>query len=111
MDTDKKKAALEAYRERKVEKGVYSLRCTATGECWVGRAQDLGTIQNRVRFTLSLGTNPHRSLQAAWKTHGEGSFTFEVMEKIPQDEPPEAHDRVLKEMLLSWEEKLSAKRI
>lgn len=111
MDTDKKKAALEAYRERKVEKGVYSLRCTATGECWVGRAQDLGTIQNRIRFTLSLGTNPHRSLQAAWKNHGEESFIFEVLEKIPQDEPAETHDRLLKEMLLAWSEKLSAKRI
>lgn len=37
MTGEDRKAAIAAYKERKVIGGVYAVRCAATGEVWVGR--------------------------------------------------------------------------
>jgi hypothetical protein len=52
MKTEDRKAAVTAYKERKVESGIYAIRCAASGEVWVGSAPNLSTIQNRLWFTL-----------------------------------------------------------
>lgn len=77
-----RKALLRAYKERKVEPGVYAVRCTASGEVWVGATPDLATRQNGVWFTLKLGSHREPSLQAAWKAHGEAAFVFEAVETV-----------------------------
>jgi hypothetical protein len=106
-----KKAAVAAYKERKPAAGIYLLRCASTGRCWAGRAPDLGTIRNRLWFSLRLGSNPHRDLQAAWLAAGADAFTFEPLEQLGDDIPAVAHERVLKERLAYWCEKLGAARI
>ena len=70
MNRQDRKDALSRFRERKVESGIYALRCAASGRCWVGRAPDLSTIRNRIWFTLRHGSHSHRALQASWKTVG-----------------------------------------
>lgn len=97
-----KKAALAAYKERKAVAGIYAVRCSATGEVWAGRAPDLGTIQNRLWFTLRQGANPHRGMQATWLAHGAEAFAFECVERLDNDIPLIAHERVLKERLAYW---------
>lgn len=97
-----KKAALAAYKERKAAAGIYAVRCKATGEVWAGRAPDLGTIQNRLWFTLRQGANPHRDLQAAWLAHGAEAFIFERVERLDDDIPAISYERVLKERLAYW---------
>jgi hypothetical protein len=82
---DDKKAAVAAYKERKVAAGIFVVRCTATDQQWVGRAPDLGTIQNRLWFTLRHGSAPHQSLQAAWRTHGAESFGFDILEQLEDE--------------------------
>ena len=62
MQSTDRKAAVEAYKERKTVAGIYVVRCAASGEQWVGQAPDVETIRNRLWFTLKLGSNPCRSL-------------------------------------------------
>lgn len=80
-----RKALLRAYKERKVEAGVYAVRCVASGEVWVGATPDLSTRRNGVWFTLRLGSHREPSLQAAWNTHGADLFAFEPLETIASD--------------------------
>ena len=47
MRTEDRKAAVNAYKKREVEGGIYAVRCVASGEAWVGGAPDLSKIQNR----------------------------------------------------------------
>jgi hypothetical protein len=97
-----RQAALAAYKERKVTAGIYALCCTATGALWIGRAPDLATIGNRLRFTLGQGSNPHRGLQEAWTRHGAEAFTFEVLESLTEDDLRLGRDRALKRRLDHW---------
>lgn len=53
-----RKAAVAAYKERKVEAGAYVVRFTASGQAWVGSAPDLATIGSRIWFSLRQGGNP-----------------------------------------------------
>ncbi len=66
MRTEDRKMAVNAYKKREVEGGIYAVRCVASGEVWVGGSPDLSKIQNRLWFTLRQGMNTHRSLQIAW---------------------------------------------
>jgi hypothetical protein len=77
-----RKALLRAYKEREVEPGVYAVRCTTTGEVWVGATPDLATRQTGIWFTLKLGSHREPSLQAAWRAHGEDAFAFESVEVV-----------------------------
>ena len=40
-----RKAAIDAYKRRKVVGGIYVVTCAPTGESWVGAANDLSTIK------------------------------------------------------------------
>jgi hypothetical protein len=97
-----RKAAVAAYKERKTVAGIYAVRCLATGEQWVGQAPDLGTIRNRLWFTLKLGTSPHRGLQAAWNAHGADNFVFEELERMPEEALSFARTALLKKRLAHW---------
>lgn len=77
-----RKALLRAYKDRKVEAGVYAVRCLVSGEVWVGATPDLSTRQSGVWFTLRLGSHREPSLQAAWNAHGADAFAFEPIETI-----------------------------
>ena len=111
MRTEDRKAAVSAYRERKVESGIYAVRCVASGEAWVGSTPDLSKIQNRLWFTLRQSTNMHRSLQTAWNAHGAEAFSFEIVERLDEEAIGYVSDRVMKERLVQWAEQLRAVRI
>lgn len=113
MKGEGRKAAIAAYKERKVEAGIYAVRCTASDQVWVGSAPDLSTIQNRIWFTLRQGHNPHRSLQEAWVTHGSEAFAFEVVARLPHsdDDADYIRNAMLKSLHAEWVEKLSGIRI
>ena len=111
MRGEERKAAVSAYKERKIDAGIYAVRCTLSGEIWVGSAPDLRTIQNRLWFTLRQGSSSHRALQDAWTTHGAEAFTFEVVERLDEKEAVYGRDRLLKGLLLQWADKLQAVRI
>jgi len=77
-----RKALLRAYKERKVEAGIYAVRCVVTGQAWVGATPDLSTRQNGVWFSLRQGSHREKSLQAAWNAHGPDAFVFAAVEAI-----------------------------
>lgn len=111
MRTEDRKAAVNAYKKREIEGGIYAVRCVASGEVWVGSAPDLSKIQNRLWFTLRQGTNTHRSLQNTWNAHGAEAFSFEIIERLDAEEIGYVRDRVMKERLVQWAEQLRAVRI
>jgi hypothetical protein len=111
MNGDDRKAAIEAYKERKTAAGIYAVRCRPSGEIWVGRAPDLATIQNRLWFTLRHGSATNRTLQAAWNAHGADGFSFEIVEAIDQEDIAHVRERLLKDRLAHWIETLQAGRI
>jgi hypothetical protein len=68
----------------------------------IGRAADLGTVQNRLWFTLRRGGNPHAGLQAAWIAHGSDAFTIEVLERIDDEALSFIRERIFAERLAHW---------
>ncbi len=111
MKGEDRKAAVAAYKERKIVAGIYAVRCVPTGQSWAGRALNLGTVQNRLWFTLRQGGNPHRNLQAAWREHGAEGFAFEEIERLDEEDLAYVRDRILKDRLAHWCASLGAEAI
>lgn len=111
MKGEDRKAAVAAYRERKIDSGIYAIRCPPSGQCWVGSAPNLATIQNRLWFTLRQGGNAPRSLKDAWAAHGEDAFVFEIVERLEDEEIGHVRDHRLKALLPRWMDALYAIRI
>jgi hypothetical protein len=102
MNPKQRKAAVAAYRERKAVAGIYAVTCRPSGQRWIGRAPDLGTIQNRLWFTLRQGGCPHQALQAAWNRHGPDAFSLEIIERIEDEALAYVRDGILKDRLSHW---------
>ncbi|UFZ03551.1 GIY-YIG nuclease family protein [Bradyrhizobium ontarionense] len=102
MTPDQRKAAVAAYKERKTAAGIFAVTCAATGERWIGYAQDLSTIQNRLWFTLRQGGHRRGGLQAAWTAHGPEAFGLEVVETLDEETLGYVRDRVFMERQTHW---------
>ena len=111
MQGHERKAAVAAYKERKVAAGIYAVRCAPSGACWVGRAPNLEKVQNRIWFSLRHGSHTHRVLQAAWHEHGPDAFTFEIVETLDDESAVYLRERILKERLVHWAAELKAEAI
>ena len=111
MQMADRRAATAAYKERKTVAGIFAFRCEVAGLTWVGRAPDLATIENRLRFTLRHGSHRQRSLQNAWNAHGPGACGFEELERLEDEDIAYVLDRVLKERLAHWQVKLDAEAL
>jgi len=103
-----RKAAIAAYKDRKVAAGIYAVRCTPTGEQWVGWASDLSTIRNRLWFALRLGNHAQRAMQAAWNAHGADAFDLVELERFEDDEPAYVRQSKAKDRLAFWRNQLDA---
>ena len=108
MNPQSRKAAIAAYKERKPAHGVFAVICNATGEAWVGASRHVDTQRNGLWFGLRLGSSPYRTLQAAWKEHGEGEFRFEELERLREDFPDIARGSELKKREALWRARLQA---
>ena len=105
-----RKALVRDYRDRKVEAGIYAVRCAASGEVWVGATPDLATRQNGIWFSLRHGGHSETSLRAAWATHGEAAFSFAALEAIDDENlGPLGKSSLLKERRTVWIETLNAR--
>lgn len=111
MDHHSRKAAVVAWKERKAVAGIYSIRCTASGAAWMGSAPDLATIQNRHWFALRVGSHSQPTLQAAWRTHGEESFAFEVVEAFDDPDTAPATHEALRARVRHWADTVGARAI
>jgi hypothetical protein len=107
MNNLRKREMLRAYRERKVRQGIYAVRCEAAGLAWVAASRNLDSDQNRIWFSLRLGSQPNRTMQAAWTSHGEGAFRHEILEVV-DDENTLLIPALLREREIHWREILGA---
>ncbi len=103
-----RKAAIAAYKERKVAAGIYRVHCLASGQLWVGQTPNLDKIENRIWFTLRQGTHRHRGLQEAWLLHGAENFVLDTVEALEDETDAYLRDRALKGRLAHWSAELGA---
>jgi hypothetical protein len=73
------------FKERKVPQGIFAIRCTVSGQVWVGSSPNLNAANNSNWFQLRSGVHRNKTLQAAWTQHGEPSFLFEVAEQFEEE--------------------------
>jgi hypothetical protein len=111
MDRETRRAAQAAYKETKTRQGAFAVRCSATGAAWVGASRHLDTHQNGLFFALRQGSSLHRTLQAAFKEHGEAAFAFEALEALPDDLSPLMRPDALKALAARWREALRAEKL
>jgi hypothetical protein len=111
MTTERRKAAIAAYKERKAAVGVYAVRCAPAGKLWVGQTRDLDKVWNRISFSLRTGADPRRDLQAAWNAHGQAGFAFEPLEALKPEALEFALQLALDERTAFWRAQLGAAAI
>jgi group I intron endonuclease len=95
------------YKQAKRPMGVYRIRNTRNGKCYVGFSTDLQARINRQKAELKFGSHRNAELLGEWKSFGESSFEFEVLDELAHDENSKANPaeelRILTEM---WIRKL-----
>ncbi len=99
-----KKLAIEAYKNRPPNRGVFMVSCLPTGECWVGGSQDLDAARNATWFLLRSGRTRNAGLQAAWAAHGETNFRFDVLDPFAPDATLVDVAGELRRRTLAWAE-------
>ena len=102
-----RKAAVTAWKERKVEAGIFAFHAPG-GQVWVGATPTLGAAENRLRFTLRTGSCRVSSLARAWAEAGGEGFRFEVLDELDPELVPMARKRLLQERLSHWQDRLKA---
>jgi hypothetical protein len=111
MQRDARKAAVSAYKKRDEAVGIYAVRNSASGTVWVGKSLNLDAIQNRLWFTLGLGSCTVKSLQLEWDQHGAAAFQFDVLERLDPEETSYIRDALLKERCHHWRTTLAAQSV
>ena len=109
-ETARRKDLVREYKERKTRPGIFAVRCSATGQCWIGASRNLDTQKNGIWFQLRSGSHINKALQAAWNKEGEGAFSFDELETI-EDDNAQLIDLLLKERAAHWREKLGAEKL
>jgi hypothetical protein len=107
MDPKARKAAIAAYKEIKTPAGVFAVRCAVDDQVWVMESRHLNTHQTSLWFSLRMGSYPDRTLQGAWKTHGEAAFSFDELERLPEDIAPSMVRTELKILSQAWKDRLA----
>ncbi|MHC2338828.1 GIY-YIG nuclease family protein [Bradyrhizobium sp. USDA 4454] len=111
MKTEHRKQAITDYKKRASAAGVFAIRCRATGAVWVGQALDLDKIQNRIWFTLRMGSHRNADLQCAWTAHGADNLILDTLERIEDEELGYVRDALLKERVAHWRMQLNASAV
>lgn len=66
-----------------VKSGIYQIRHTASGKCYVGNSADIARRWGHHRSDLKKGAHHSSYLQRAWNKHGADAFEFLVLEHVP----------------------------
>lgn len=111
MKREDRKAAIAAHKEKTPVAGIYAVRCTASGETWVGESRNLGAQETSLRFALKQLSHPNRELLAAAKAHGPEGLSFEVLEELAEDETGTLQRAALRQKSTAWIEQLGAARL
>jgi hypothetical protein len=102
MKAEDRKAAIAAYKKRSTAAGIFAVRCQESDQVWVGQTLNLDTMQNRIWFSLRIGSHSNADLQRAWSAHGEANFAYEALEQLEDEELAYVRDKLLKEREIHW---------
>ena len=105
---DSRKEAIRKFKEKKPLLGAYAVRCTTTGNVWVGVSRNLEATRNGSWFSLRNGSHMEKSLQAEWNVHGEQAFTYEILAGLDEDVHPMEVNDLLKAQKKNWIVQLGA---
>jgi hypothetical protein len=86
MDKQSRRDAARDFKERKVPRGVFAVRCAAAGQAWVSASRNLDSEHTKLLFSLKHGGYINREVQAAWNAHGEAAVTFEILEVFDDED-------------------------
>jgi hypothetical protein len=112
MNNTTRRDLVRAYKERKQAAGAFAVRCTPSGQVWVGTSPNLDKQENALWFMLRSGGYVNRAVQAAWHEHGAEAFSFEVLAELPDEErSPYALKADLKALAEEWREVLGAAKL
>jgi group I intron endonuclease len=79
--------------------GVYRITCMPTDEFYVGSSSAIERRWWEHRTALNRNRHHCGLLQAAWNTHGEDAFVFEVLEDVPRDRLAQVEDMYLAQVV------------
>lgn len=108
MDSNRKAELKRTYKETALRKGVFKVYSSKTDQTWVGTSSNVDSFKNRIWFTLKWGNQPNHDLQQAWNEGGSDSIEYEVIEVFKDDVTGYALERLMKERMQHWIEKLGA---
>ncbi len=112
MEKHLRRQAVRDFKERKVARGIFAVRCAATGETWVGASRNLDQQQNAIWFGLRSGGYINRAAQTAWAAHGEAGFAFEILETFDDgDMGPVGRADLMKARAAHWRAQLGAAKL
>ncbi len=103
-----RKDAIRQYRERATARGIFAVRCTASGAVWVGTSTDLRASYNACWFMLRHGKHRNADLQEQWNRYGADAFCFDTLEQLDENVTPLALPDLLKEKQQHWTARLDA---
>lgn len=102
MDKNDRKAALAAYKQRKITGGVFQIVNIKTGRRLLMSDADLKGSENRFRFSQMNGSCTYGRLTADWLRFGAEAFRFETLEELEKKE--DQTDEAFREDLALLEE-------
>jgi hypothetical protein len=111
LSAGERKEAIRKFKERKTPRGIFAVRCTATGRVWAGASPNLDAARNGTWFGLRLGGCRTPELQAEWNQHGEAAFAFEILEQLDDDAVPLLLRDLLEEKKAQWCARLGAQAL
>ncbi len=82
MNSQEKKAMMDAYKKQESVGGVYCITCAANGRKWMKRTRDLASVKNRYDFSVSIKSCPEPLIREDWEKYGADAFTFSVLEEL-----------------------------
>jgi hypothetical protein len=108
MNPSRKAELKRTYKETPIRKGIFKIVCESTGQTWVDASTSLDSIQNRIWFTLRMGSHRNRDLQGAWNAAGADAMRFEIVEVFPEDVSGFGLENLTKDRKKHWMEALDA---
>lgn len=103
----RRRELIREYKRTPRDMGVYIIRNTANGKCYVASSRDIRARINRHKINLKMNSETVADLQDDWNGFGGEAFEFETLDLL-EPSPEAGYDpgedlRVLEQL---WLEKL-----
>lgn len=113
MDSAKRKALKDSYKNKETIGGIYCIICRSSGEIkrqWILSSVDMESTKKRFEFALQIKSTPDPSMRREWEEYGSESFSFVLLEEMKKTELQTAREFAadIKTLLEMWLEKAEA---